>query len=763
MLQFEDSFFEDEVREGFYVPAMIKKAWAAELTVMYEVDKICRKHNIKYFSDWGTMLGAVRHGGFIPWDDDFDIMMRRKDYEHFLQVAEKELPEGFAVLNMDNTENFWYFLSRVVLRPRICFEEKHLKQYHGFPYIVGIDIFILDTMSSDPQKEKERETVIEYILAVADSLETKKLSAGDKESALCKIEQICKVNLKRLLPDLQLKMQLYQLVKKLMASFEDDRQGNYVQLIPHAVYRGNTGFPQSYYEDVIRVPFENIEIMLPARYEAILEKKYGDYMQLIRNKAGHNYPFFQSQKEQFEKILGYQLPRYQYSGICPRQNTKENSYKRQMRRFFLEFGRIHGELRTKVQVTENLIKAQENAIQVGTLIEQVKGENHPLIRKLEEYCEVVFELYQEADRKQEDVLEEKIEKLEHLERQIEADAQELILQRKQAVFLPFNGKHWPALHSVWEALAAKPDWDVTVVPLPYYYKEYDGSFLDRVFDVTAYPQNVPLEDYETFDLAFHHPDIIFIQNPYDEWNSVMSIPKEYYSSEIRNYTEQLVYIPYFLVEEFDKENEREYWNMNYYCTVPGVVNADRVFVQSENMKNTYVDKLTEFAGEETREIWEKKITGTGSPLTDDKRGVMASERRCPREWQGTVQKPDGGRKNLILFYVSLSALIQYKEKMIDKMEEVMEAALESRGEATFIWKEDSMIGLNEKAIGPTLYKKYQTFREEVMAGHTMIYAGNMDDEAIAAVCDGYYGVPSALGNQFQILHKPVMVVTFNKN
>ena len=110
MLQFEDSFFEDEVREGFYVPAMIKKAWAAELTVMYEVDRICRKHNIRYFSDWGTMLGAVRHGGFVPWDDDFDIMMRRKDYEHFLRVAEEELPEGFAVLNMDNTEGFWYFL-----------------------------------------------------------------------------------------------------------------------------------------------------------------------------------------------------------------------------------------------------------------------------------------------------------------------------------------------------------------------------------------------------------------------------------------------------------------------------------------------------------------------------------------------------------------------------------------------------------------------------------------------------------------------------
>ena len=760
MLQFEDSFFEDEVREGFYVPAMIKKAWAAELTVMYEVDRICRKHNIRYFSDWGTMLGAVRHGGFVPWDDDFDIMMRRKDYEHFLRVAEEELPEGFAVLNMDNTEGFWYFLSRVVLRPRICFEEKHLKQFHGFPYIVGIDIFILDTMSSDSQKEKQRETVIEYILALADSLETKKLSSADKESALLRIEQICNVKIRRALPDGKLKMQLYQLVKKLMTSFEDDRQGNYVQLIPHAVYRGNTGFPQSYYEDVIRVPFENIEIMLPVRYEAMLQKKYGDYMQLIRNKAGHNYPFFQSQKEQFEKVLGYQLPRYQYSGICPKRNTKEQSYKHQIKGFLLELEQIHGEIRRKMQVTENLIKAQENAIEIGTLIEQVKGQNHPLIRKLEEYCEAVFGLYQEASQKKEDVLEEKIENLEHLERQIAQDAETLILQRKEAVFLPFSGKHWTALHSVWETVDGRPDWDVSVVPLPYYYKEYDGSFLDRVYDVSEYPQDIPLEDYEGFGLALHHPDIIFIQNPYDEWNSVMSIPKEYYSSEIRNYTEQLVYIPYFLVEEFDKENEREYWNMNYYCTVPGVVNADRVFVQSPNMKKTYVDKLTDFAGEETRQLWEKKITGLGSPLTDEKRDVMDSDNKYPQEWRGIVQKSDGGRKNLIVFCVSMSALLQYKEKMIEKIGEVMEAAFESREEAAFIWKDDAMIDLNEKALGQTLYKKYHALREEAVAGHTMIYAENISDETLAAVCDGYYGAPSALGNKFQVLHKPMMICDF---
>lgn len=761
MLRFENSFYENEVRDGFFVPAMIKKAWAAELTVIYEVDKICRKHNINYFADWGTMLGAVRHGGFIPWDDDFDIMMRRRDYEHFLRVAAKELPEGFAILNMDNTENFWYFLSRVVLRPQICFEEEHLRQFHGFPYIVGIDIFILDTLSADLQEEEQRDTVIEYILALADSLGAEKMSPEKKESALCRIEQICRVNIDRSLPESELKMQLYQLVRKLMVIFEDDREGNYAQLIPHVVYRGNTGFPQNYYQAGIRIPFENIEIMLPVRYEAMLQKKYGNYMRLVRNKAGHNYPFFQSQKEQFEKILGYQLPRYKYPGICPRQNTIERSCKYQVREYLRRLDQLHERIRGGSHVLENLIQAQENAIAMGNMIEQVKGENHPVIRELEQYCEAVFALYHEAVRENGVIPEEKIKVLQRLKSQIESDANELILIRKEAVFLPFSGKYWEALHSVWEAVEAEPDWDVYVVPLPYYYKEYDGSFLDMVYDLSEYPQNIPLADYEKFDLAGHHPEVIFIQNPYDEWDSATSIPKEYYSSAIRNYTEQLVYIPCFELEEFEKENEREYWNMSYYCTVPGVVNADWVFVQSQNMKRVYVDKLTDFAGEETREIWQKKIVGIGSPLSDDKRQAADSAVKVLQKWQKMILKPDGQRKKLLLFYVSMSALIQYQQKMLEKINDVLSVASGSDEEVVFVWKEDPLINLNEKAIvketGKALYEEYQTLREKIMTGHTVIYAEHVEEAALAALCDGYYGVPSALGNAFQVSHKPVMI------
>ena len=66
--------------------SILRRAQLRELEILIEVDKICRKHNIEYFLDWGTLLGAVRHGGFIPWDDDIDISVRRKDYSRLCKV-----------------------------------------------------------------------------------------------------------------------------------------------------------------------------------------------------------------------------------------------------------------------------------------------------------------------------------------------------------------------------------------------------------------------------------------------------------------------------------------------------------------------------------------------------------------------------------------------------------------------------------------------------------------------------------------------------
>lgn len=499
---FEESFFEDEIREGFYVPSVMKQSWAAQLEVLDVIKNICEKHNIMYFAAYGTLLGAVRHKGFVPWDDDIDIIMKRADFDRFMAVCEQELPNGFKILTYYNHPDFWHFLARVVNSSHACFEPDYVERFHSFPYIAGIDLFIYDYVSDNPDEESFRERLVELILHTCDSYLEGKLSEKDLTFSLDKITELTCVPIDRNLSGRELVVFLYSIAERLIGLFKEENCSNLTLVSPLSLNGGAYRIPKNAFAETTLLPFENMNIAAPIGYNEYLFSIYGDYKTVVKGGSSHTYPCFASQENALLELMDFELPGFIYKKETA-INTLENKKKRAV-----------------------------------------------------------------CDNSEKEII---------------------------TLFVVYKATQWKSIESYYKAESLKSNTYVCVVP--YHHKNFDGSYRDTVYEISDFPSTLNFIDYKDLNIENLHANRIYIQNPYDEYNRTYTIEPEYYSVNLSRHTEELIYIPYFTVDEFTSEDSREYYNMRYYVTVPGVIVADKVIVQSENMKALYVKKLSEFLGD----------------------------------------------------------------------------------------------------------------------------------------------------------------------
>lgn len=275
------------MKKETYDPDVLRKLQLVELDILKDFICICKKYNLEYFATGGTAIGALRHKGFIPWDDDIDVCMLRDDYNQFMKVAPLEFGNKYIFMDA-NTESAYPLMFGKMIKKGTRFIEADYQQAN-YPLGIFIDIFPYD---KTPMDFKQRKKIIRktwriarmHVLTLMNNPNLPDSCTGIPKKiveVLCKIIHII-LKLFHITPQ-----KTYKNYLKWATSCPETSSDLYIDYSyitgENLMIQSKTSFP------TIEVPFEDITISLVRDYDRFLRLEYGDYMELPPEEKRHNH------------------------------------------------------------------------------------------------------------------------------------------------------------------------------------------------------------------------------------------------------------------------------------------------------------------------------------------------------------------------------------------------------------------------------------------------------------------------------------------
>ena len=651
-MEFTEAWFEDEVRDGFYIPALMKRCRAAELEILDMLARFWREHGIRWLAAGETLAGAAHCQGFLPWSDRITVSMSRENLRLFEEVA-GALPEGLAFTG-----------NRVVNGSGINWSEDFLARWHGFPYAAAVEILVEDTgdvVSSDSDVTESKELAQD---AESDPLSRKDIAKDIAESDTLSERMNAAEEVFLNFENLKVPVQA-DYYKIVTANFGDPHTNSYVNLRSENFY----AHTHANSED------ENLDINPHEKSDEYSGRNPEE------NLCEDDYPCYMTQEYAYNRETNMVSRCFYRFHMDDLRKPSQNADEKIVDSFLGAFTEAHRQVLRTVQMADNgdfirhFTRAQDTAVKFGNFIEV----NYPqgaivIVPILEAYCNRLYllgesltaelnataekventnagaklsgidgknenadaatesteESMSAADSKKgssgktyTDASEHKMNAADfsglHVSPEecldacmrfasaVQAAVQHEILEKREIVFLPFKASGWKNLEPLYRYYKSRQDCRVCVVPVPYYHVTDQNIFGEKVYEGDDFPEDVEAISYETFNLYTHRPDTIVTQCPYDQYSMGIRLSADLYAGELQKFTSHLIYVPWFTTDEIDHSDRAAVAMSDYYILQPGVTMSDIVLVQSPEMREFYIDRLSELCGAQTRPIWERKV------------------------------------------------------------------------------------------------------------------------------------------------------------
>lgn len=389
--------------------------------------------------------------------------------------------------------------------------------------------------------------------------------------------------------------------------------------------------------------------------------------------------------------------------------------------------------RNGILVQNMLTEIQTTAVSLGEIIEKLEGEDHTCVRCLEEYCELIFKVYEDINSgifNENKVYKTLRKQLIKIENGVKND----IVVRKEIVFFPYKASMWDSLESIYLAAKADPDCDAYCVPIPYYNLNPDHSLGQMHYEGNDYPKEIEIIDWQKYDFENIRPDVIYTHSPYDDWNLVTSIHPRFYSANLKKYTDCLVYVPYYSTTGGMSEGQR---------TLPVYFNADYIVTQAPMFRD-YFDET----------IPDKKFLPFGSPKFDRIINKCKNPSEPPVEWKRKME----GRK--VYFYnTSIGGMLGDTKAFLKKLRYVFDT-FKGRDDVCILWRPHPLLESTFDSMRPTYKAEFEQIKRYFIENDIGIFDDTPDMTDAISWSDAYIGdAGTSVTSVFGIVGKPMFILS----